>query len=147
MKVIIHRSNESSHEEIMEKQRKSEILGKEVEDRVYSILSSLPPKLTEHDLFKFSDACTEIDKIIRDSFDQAKELGIRDSYIWRRLLMPFHKCGWGWESAYGEGFTWDLFFNDILSEGCTEVKLYNIGILFSNSAGKSSFNISLVKED
>lgn len=70
--------------------------------------------------------------------------------------MPFHHLTFEWQSAYGEGFTWQKFLQDILDSDCTEVLCISSNddtvpsLWFSKNLSKSKeydFSIILVHDD
>ena len=73
-----------------------------------TVFSALPDKLDKQSVTLFSDICEYVDSLCSNP----------DLY---RLLMPFHHLTFGWQSAYGEGFTWRKFLQEILDNDCTEV--------------------------
>ena len=70
--------------------------------------SALPDKLDKHNITKFSNICEYVADLCSDP----------KLY---RLLMPFHHLTFGWQSAYGTGFTWLKFLQDIIDNDCIDV--------------------------
>lgn len=140
-----------NNKDITDIERKSDILANEIEDEVYSVFASLPDELTDRILFKFVDACNEIERIVQGAFDQAEEIGVGDHTSWIRLLVPLYTFAGRWCNAYGKGFTWEKFIEDIYKDGCTKVEKYrgkySLGINFLNKKGEAEFSICLVHDD
>lgn len=68
-----------------------------------------------------------------------------------RLIMPFHKLTFGWQSAYASGFTWEDFLKDIIKANYINVrKVLNNShpyIIFYNNSDEAGFSADLVHED
>ena len=115
------------------------MLEKEFNDLAYKAFSVLPNKLTKENISGFVEACHKVSSLCRDP----------KLY---RLLIPFHHLTFGWQSAYGEGFTWELFLKSILEDGCTDVECsmgyFGPILLFSDKDhSEINFRISVVHDD
>lgn len=105
-----------------------------------SIFSGLPNKLCKDNFQVFIEACRYVDELCSDS----------SAF---RLLMPFHRLTFGWQSAYGKGFTWELFFDEILNNKCVYVSYkesqFGPALYFSDNADSNdaSFSICMVHND
>lgn len=113
------------------------------EDEFNSIVraefKSLPCELTEDNLNEFVKACNRVESLCAD----------QSLY---RLLIPFHYLTFGWQSAYGKGFTWNEFFNDIIANGCSVVNYSenNFGAMLwfkPNKEEVAGFCISVEHDD
>lgn len=100
---------------------------------------ALPEFLSEDNEDMFENALCLIDRLCADN---------PNTY---RLLMPFHKLTFGWQSAYARGFTWEDFLKDIIENDFTNVKkILNKSLpcmIFYNSSGEEGFSVDLVHED
>lgn len=110
---------------------------------VHTLFSALPNKLDKQNITRFSDIC-----------DYADELC--DDHSLYTLLMPFHHLTFEWQSAYGVGFTWRKFLQEILDNDCTEVTYVSShgdtgpSLYFSKNIGADQwyyFSIMVVHDD
>ena len=136
-----------------EKQRLSDNLAKEIQDKAKDYFSKLPNKVTKDSVSFIANVCDKVSSLTGAyAFNKAEQLGIRDYFgSWRLLLMPFWKMSWGFESAYAHGFTWLDFFKHLLEHGETEIKIYDmkkdcVGFSVYKDAEERA-KIFLVKED
>ena len=68
------------------------------------------------------------------------------------LFYPFWKLSFGWDSAYGKGFTWKDFLNHLLDRKENKIKKCvdldkTIGVEFYDENSVLMATASLVKED
>lgn len=110
-----------------------------IEQFTLSHFKSFPEFLSEDNEDMFENSLYLIDRLCADN---------PNTY---RLLMPFHKLTFGWQSAYARGFTWEDFLKDIIDSGYTNVrKILDKPlpcIVFYNSLGEEGFSVDLVHED
>lgn len=110
-----------------------------IEQLASSQFKCLPDYLSEDNMDMFCNAFYLIDKLCVDN---------PSTY---RLIMPFHKLSFGWQSAYARGFTWEDFLKEIIDADYTNVrKILNKSlpyIIFYNSLGEEGFSVELVHED
>lgn len=107
-----------------------------------TVFSALPDKLDKHNIAKFSNICEYV-------------AGLCSNPKLYRLLIPFHHLTYGWQSAYGTGFTWLKFLQDIMDNDCTEVSFFcsngdtGPSLCFRKSKDSSNydFRIMLVHDD
>lgn len=115
---------------------------KDIQTLAYKAFEKLPSKLNQSNISLFSKACEYVDDLCSNP----------DLY---RLLMPFHHLTFGWQSAYGEGFTWYKFLQDIIDDSCTEVSLMEMhgdsgpAIWFrkNNDVSLYDYRIAVVHDD
>lgn len=109
----------------------------DIQELAFTIFGALPNKLTKENISDFAEACNKVSALCSDP----------KLY---RLLIPFHHLTFRWQSAYGEGFTWQKFLEDIIADGCTSVECtkgqFGPGLWFSNGS-REEFGISMVHDD
>lgn len=117
----------------------AEIDYRTIEQFTSSQFRGLPDYLSEDNADMFGNALYLIDKLCAYN---------PNTY---RLIMPFHKLTFGWQSAYAHGFTWEDFLKEIIYADYTNVKkIINKSlpcIVFYNSSGEEGFSVALVHED
>lgn len=117
----------------------------DIQNLAYTIFSALPTKLNTSNVTTFSEVCEYVDHLCGDN---------PNLY---RLLMPFHYLTFGWQPAYGDGFTWEQFLKDIIEDGCIDVvcSMTNYGpalwfedkSALTNDSCKINFCISMEHDD
>lgn len=137
-----------------EQQKRSDTLALEVKKESIALINQLPDFITKENLDYVFSLMDRIDKLTdRSLFDRAEKLGIRDFFgSWRMLFYPFWRMTWGWESAFGSGFTWKGFLNHLLDRKENKIKKCvdlnkTIGVEFYDENSVLMAHVSLVKED
>lgn len=137
-----------------EKQRRSDSLAMEIKKESIVLINQLPGFLTKDNLDFVVSIMDNINRLTDKSlFDRAEKLGIRDFFSsWRLLFLPFWKLTFGWDSAYGEGFTWKDFLSTLLERKENRIKKCvdldkPIGVEFYDDFHVLMALVSLVKED
>lgn len=117
----------------------AEVDSKTIEQFTLSQFKGLPEYISEDNADMFVNALYLIDKLCADN---------PNAY---RLIMPFHKLTFGWQSAYAHGFTWKDFLKENIYSNYNNVRKFlnksNPCIVFYNSSGEEGFLVCLVNED
>lgn len=138
----------------VEQQKRSNELALAVKKEIIELISQLPNFITKENLDSIASLMNRIDKITdRSLFDRAENLGVRDFFgSWRLMFLPFWKLSFGWESAYGKGFTWKDFLGHLLDRKENKIKKCvdlnkTISVDFYDENSVLMATASLVKED
>lgn len=117
----------------------AEVDSKTIEQFTLSQFKGLPEYISEDNADMFENALYLIDKLCADN---------PNAY---RLIMPFHKLTFGWQSAYAHGFTWKDFLKENIYSKYNNVRKIldesNPCIVFYNKLGEYGFSVNLVNED
>lgn len=104
-----------------------------------TVFSALPDKLDKQSITVFSDICEYVDNLCNNN----------PNLYW--LLMPFCHLTFGWQSAYGKGFTWQKFLQEMLDSDCTEVSYVSShgdtgpSLYFSKNRGADQWQYFCIK--
>ena len=110
-----------------------------IEQTTLSQFKVLPDIISEDSINEFETTLHRIDKLCADN---------PNSY---RLIMPFHKLTFCWQSAYAHGFTWKDFLKEIIYTKHINVRKvldkFNSCLVFYNNLGEAGFLVTLVHYD
>ena len=110
-----------------------------IEQIALSKFKGLPDILSKDNVDEFETTLYSIDKLCADNPSAHK------------LIMPFHKLTFGWQSAYAHGFTWEDFLKENICSNYNNVRNIldesNPCIIFYNNSGEARFLVCLVTED
>ena len=117
----------------------AEIDYRTIEQIALSKFKGLPDILSKDNVDEFETTLYSIDKLCADNPSAHK------------LIMPFHKLTFGWQSAYAHGFTWKDFLKEIIYTNYINVRKVlgksNPCLVFYNNLGEEGFLVTLVYED
>lgn len=110
-----------------------------IEQTTLSQFKVLPDIISEDSINEFETTLHRIDKLCADN---------PNAY---RLIIPFHKLTFGWQSAYAHGFTWKDFLKEIIYTNYINVRKVldksNPCLVFYNNLGEEGFLVTLVHDD